>query len=67
MRMLGKSFDTSFDIGTGPLSPDGYIKETGKVPLDVYYSQERFDLERAVFGRVWLNIAEEDEIPNAQL
>jgi phenylpropionate dioxygenase-like ring-hydroxylating dioxygenase large terminal subunit len=39
--------------------------ETGKVSLDVYYSPERFAREREVFGRVWLNIAEAAEIPNA--
>ena len=55
----------SFDIGTGPLQPDASILETGKVELAVYTSQERFEREKEVFGRVWLNIAEASEIPNA--
>lgn len=53
-----------FDIGTGSLVPDPQIMETGKVSLDVYTSQERFQREKEVFGRTWLNIAEADEIPN---
>lgn len=54
----------SFDLGTGPLEPDAFIMETGKVDLSVYTSQERFDAEKEIFGRVWLNIAETQEIPN---
>jgi phenylpropionate dioxygenase-like ring-hydroxylating dioxygenase large terminal subunit len=38
--------------------------ETGQVSLDVYTSKERFELEKEIFGRVWLNIAETSEIPN---
>jgi phenylpropionate dioxygenase-like ring-hydroxylating dioxygenase large terminal subunit len=55
----------SFDVGTGPLVPDPKIMETGHVDLSVYTSQERFERERDMFGRVWLNIAEAAEIPNA--
>jgi phenylpropionate dioxygenase-like ring-hydroxylating dioxygenase large terminal subunit len=55
----------SFDIGTGSLVPDPEIMETGRVSMDVYTSQERFELERAMFGQVWLNIAETGEIPSA--
>lgn len=54
-----------FDLGTGPMMPDAFIMETGQVDLSVYTSQERFDAEREIFGRVWLNIAETSEIPNA--
>lgn len=54
-----------FDLGTGPLMPDALIMETGKVDLSVYTSQERFDAEKEIFGRVWLNIAESAEIPDA--
>lgn len=54
----------AFDIGTGALTPDEAIMETGKVSLDVYYAQERFEAEREMFGRVWLNVAEAAEIPN---
>jgi phenylpropionate dioxygenase-like ring-hydroxylating dioxygenase large terminal subunit len=55
---------TTFDIGTGPLQPDPDIMSTGVVDLSVYTSQERFEAEREIFGRVWLNIAETAEIPN---
>jgi phenylpropionate dioxygenase-like ring-hydroxylating dioxygenase large terminal subunit len=54
----------TFDVGTGPLVPDREIMETGKVDLGVYYTQERFEAEKEVFGRVWLNVAETAEIPN---
>ena len=54
-----------FDLGTGPLMPDAFIMETGKVDLSVYTSQDRFEAEREIFGRVWLNIAETSDIPNA--
>lgn len=54
-----------FDLGTGPLMPDAFIMKTGKVDLSVYTSQERFEAEREIFGRVWLNIAETSEIPDA--
>jgi phenylpropionate dioxygenase-like ring-hydroxylating dioxygenase large terminal subunit len=53
-----------FDIGTGDLYPDRAILDTGKVDLAVYTAQERFDAEKEVFGRVWLNVAEAAEIPN---
>jgi phenylpropionate dioxygenase-like ring-hydroxylating dioxygenase large terminal subunit len=56
---------TPFDLGTGPLMPDARIMETGQVDLAVYTSQERFEIEREIFGRVWLNIAESAEIPDA--
>src|SRR3546814_7007784 len=58
------SSDLSFDIGTGPLEPDPYIMETGKVDLGVYYTKDRFEAEKEIFGRVWLNVAEAAEIPN---
>jgi phenylpropionate dioxygenase-like ring-hydroxylating dioxygenase large terminal subunit len=53
-----------FDIGTGDLLPDAHIMETGMVDLSVYTSQERFEREKEVFGRIWLNVAEADELPN---
>src|SRR3546814_8548921 len=58
------SSDLSFDIGTGPLEPDPYIMETGKVDLGVYYTKDRFEAEKEIFGRVWLNVAEAAETPN---
>ena len=54
-----------FDIGTGPLRPDPHIMETGRVDLGVYHSDERFAAEKAIFGRVWLNVAETAEIADA--
>jgi phenylpropionate dioxygenase-like ring-hydroxylating dioxygenase large terminal subunit len=56
---------TAFDLGSGTLHPNDAIMETGRLPVDVYYSRERFEAEREMFGRIWLNIAEEMEIPNA--
>lgn len=56
---------STFDVGTGKLVPDAHIMETGQVDLSVYTAQERFDLEREMFGRVWLNIAETSEVPNS--
>jgi phenylpropionate dioxygenase-like ring-hydroxylating dioxygenase large terminal subunit len=61
---LDQHGSTTFDIGTGELVADADIMETGKVSLDVYYSDERFERERDIFGRVWLNVAESSEIPN---
>jgi phenylpropionate dioxygenase-like ring-hydroxylating dioxygenase large terminal subunit len=57
--------DDLFDIGFGEMAADPTIMETGRVPLEVYTSQERFDREREIFGRIWLNIAEAAELPNA--
>lgn len=56
---------TAFDLGSGPLYPDDTIMETGRVAVDVYHAKERFAAEREMFGRIWLNIAEELEVPNA--
>ena len=58
------SANGTFDIGTGPLIPDVAIMETGMVDLGVYHSKERFEDERKMFGKVWLNICETAEIPN---
>jgi phenylpropionate dioxygenase-like ring-hydroxylating dioxygenase large terminal subunit len=55
---------TPFDLGTGELRPDPFIMETGKVDLGVYYKQERFEAEKEIFGRVWLNVAEMAELVN---
>src|SRR3546814_10506568 len=35
-----------------------------KVDLGVYYTKDRFEAEKEIFGRVWLNVAEAAEIPN---
>jgi phenylpropionate dioxygenase-like ring-hydroxylating dioxygenase large terminal subunit len=62
---LESSANGTFDIGFGAMAADAAIMETGRVSLEVYTSQERFDREREMFGRVWLNVAESAEIPNA--
>jgi phenylpropionate dioxygenase-like ring-hydroxylating dioxygenase large terminal subunit len=54
----------TFDIGLGTMQADPAILETGKVSLEVYTSQERFEREKELFGRIWLNVAESAEIPN---
>ena len=60
----GRRQGAAFDIGSGALKPDAEIMTTGKVPLDSYFGQQRFEREREVFGHVWLNIAETAEIPD---
>jgi phenylpropionate dioxygenase-like ring-hydroxylating dioxygenase large terminal subunit len=52
----------SFDIGDGQTHLDSEIMDTGRVPVSVYTSQEQFDKERELFGRVWLNVARVEEI-----
>src|ERR1700709_1248449 len=54
-----------FDVGGGTIYPDDHIMETGRVAADVYFSAERLAAEKDLFGRIWLNIAEEAEVPNA--
>ncbi|MDB5687308.1 MAG: hypothetical protein JWR77_1897, partial [Rhizorhabdus sp.] len=56
---------TAFDIGTGPLEASRDILEAGHITLDNYCAPERFALEREMFGRLWLNLAETAELPNA--
>jgi len=63
--MSTETGELSFDIGMGSLAADAKIMQTGKVDLSVYFSPERFEREREIFGGVWLNIAEEREVPNA--
>jgi phenylpropionate dioxygenase-like ring-hydroxylating dioxygenase large terminal subunit len=59
---LGQS--AVFDIGYGPMVPDQHVLRTGHVPVDVYYSEERFEIEREVFNHSWLNVGRVEEIPN---
>src|SRR3546814_10884517 len=37
--------------------------DIGHVPVSDYTSQKRFEQERAIFRRVWLNVAREEELP----
>src|ERR1700678_3562057 len=53
-----------FDIGYGPMIPDQHVMRTGQVPVDAYYSQERFNIKRDVFRKSWLNVARAEDIPN---
>ncbi|CAM4105572.1 Phenylpropionate dioxygenase-like ring-hydroxylating dioxygenase large terminal subunit [Novosphingobium lubricantis] len=53
-----------FDIGQGEIMATPEILEGGRIEPDAYNSRERFEAEREMFGKVWLNIAEAGEIPN---
>jgi phenylpropionate dioxygenase-like ring-hydroxylating dioxygenase large terminal subunit len=52
-----------FDIGFGPMVPDQKTMRTGHVPVGVYFSEERFAIERQVFRRSWLCLGRVEEIP----
>jgi phenylpropionate dioxygenase-like ring-hydroxylating dioxygenase large terminal subunit len=65
MTLESGADNTPFDIGFGEMVADAAVMKTGRVPLEVYTSQERFDREREIFGRVWLNVAESAELPRA--
>jgi phenylpropionate dioxygenase-like ring-hydroxylating dioxygenase large terminal subunit len=64
-REMSSKQHLEFDLGSGSLCPDRAIMETGKVDLSVYHATERFEAEKELYGRIWLNIAEAAEIPNA--
>jgi phenylpropionate dioxygenase-like ring-hydroxylating dioxygenase large terminal subunit len=64
MALFPPPADSSFDIGEGRTQPDPTIMETGHVPLEAYISDERFELEREFFGKLWLNLGREEQIPN---
>jgi len=51
-----------FDVGQGPTELDRAMMETGRVPVSTYTSRERFEQERALFGRIWLNVARVEEV-----
>jgi len=55
----------SFDIGSGPFPIDEEIMATGQVAVSNYTSQAWLDSELAMFRRVWLNIAREEEVATA--
>src|SRR3546814_569860 len=57
------SYEDAFDIGDGLTTVDGQIMDIGHVPVSDYTSQKRFEQERAIFRRVWLNVAREEELP----
>src|SRR5690606_10729185 len=53
---------TSFDLGHGPVEPDPAVMQSGHVPVASYVDHERFEKEAALFGTVWLNIADESDV-----
>jgi phenylpropionate dioxygenase-like ring-hydroxylating dioxygenase large terminal subunit len=53
-----------FDVGFGRMSPDPDIIRTGRVSIDAYVSPTRFEREREIFRRVWLNVAVDSELPD---
>jgi phenylpropionate dioxygenase-like ring-hydroxylating dioxygenase large terminal subunit len=54
-----------FDVGFGRMTPNEDIIRTGRVPVDSYLSQGRFEREREIFKRTWLNVALDSELPKA--
>jgi phenylpropionate dioxygenase-like ring-hydroxylating dioxygenase large terminal subunit len=64
MALYPPPADSRFDIGEGVTLPDAGIMETGHVSVAAYTSDERFELERELFGKLWLNIGRAQQIPN---
>jgi phenylpropionate dioxygenase-like ring-hydroxylating dioxygenase large terminal subunit len=62
MALYPPAEDDSFDIGEGTSHPDAGIMETGHVPVTAYTSEERFELERELFGKLWLNIGRVEQV-----
>jgi phenylpropionate dioxygenase-like ring-hydroxylating dioxygenase large terminal subunit len=57
------TFDaTDFNLGKGAITPDSHIMASGHVSTLAYTSAERFVAEAELFGKVWLNIADEADI-----
>ncbi len=54
----------TFDVGFGPMTPDEDIIRTGHVSIDAYISPERFEREREIFRKTWLNVAVDSELNN---
>jgi len=54
---------SSFDIGNGSVQPDPVMMGSGKVPASAYTDERRFTQEAELFGRIWLNIADESDVP----
>ena len=62
MGLYPPAEDDSFDIGEGVSHPDPDIMETGFVSVSAYASDERFELERELFGKLWLNIGRVEQL-----
>src|SRR5690606_16411990 len=43
-----------FDIGFGEMYPDPEIMATGRVPAEVYFSEEQFEIEKLIFKSMWI-------------
>src|SRR3546814_6428410 len=41
------------------------MMETGRIPVHVYTSAERFEREKEMFGRSWLYVGRVEEIPSS--
>src|ERR1700722_19172006 len=63
MKRFNEPVLAPFDIGLGHTLPDRVILEQGKVPVDVYFSAERFAAERDIFGGAWLYAGRSSELP----
>jgi phenylpropionate dioxygenase-like ring-hydroxylating dioxygenase large terminal subunit len=62
MTLYPPPADSSFDIGEGLTYADPGIMETGHVPVTAYTSDARFELERELFGKVWLCMGREEQL-----
>ncbi len=62
MSLYEPAKNSDFDIGDGITQPDAVIMETGHVPVSAYTSERRFELERELFGEVWLCVGREEQI-----
>lgn len=62
MPLYPKPADSSFDIGDGVLQPDETIMETGHVDVRAYTSDARWEIEREMFGRIWLCMGREEQM-----
>lgn len=62
MKRFNEPAVEPFDVGLGPIEPDRTILEQGRVPVDAYFSPERFETEREIFGSAWLYAGREKEV-----
>lgn len=62
MKSFNDPARAAFDIGLGPVLPDQVVLEQGRVPVDIYFSPERFETEREIFGSAWLYAGRAQEV-----
>lgn len=53
---------TTFDLGHGAVEPDPVVMQSGHVSIDSYIDHDLFEKESEVFGKIWLNIADESDV-----